>query len=112
MYDVGKFFKLLHSYSKDQNDEFDLRQLHRLLLLISIYQEFVIHNPEDARTHEVFQDCFKVTPQDSEKLQTYLTKIKKWIEQTNPVNDERNADALTVSIDRKTLKKAFAYIMI
>lgn len=101
MYDVNKFFKLLHTYGKDDK-EMELNEIFQLLLLISIYQSYVILNKNDSTSHEVFQDFFKVSKEDNEKLKAYLSKIKTFVEITHPVSHNQNADSLMVSKNRIT----------
>lgn len=100
MYDVNKFFKLLQLYERDDknNKDLDLNSIFQLLLLISIYQNYVILSKEEAAScHDVFQDFFKVSPHDCEKLKTYLSKIRALMEVHFPVTSNQNADALMVS---------------
>jgi hypothetical protein len=96
MYDVNKFFKLLQLHEKDADDtKMELGTIFQLLLLISIYQSYVLRNNDNlSDKHNVFHDVFKVSPHDLEKLKTYLSKMKTLIEIRYPVNSNQNTDAL------------------
>lgn len=104
MYDVSKFFKFLQQYEKDVNSgEMELNATFQLLLLISIYQSYVLLNKDNlSDNHNVFHDFFKVSPNDCEKLKTYLSKMKTLIEIRYPVSTNQNPDALMVS--RRNIK--------
>ncbi|KAG5678648.1 hypothetical protein PVAND_008304 [Polypedilum vanderplanki] len=96
MYDVNKFFKLLQQHDRDEqnNKEIDINTIFQLLLLISIYQSYVLFNEESASSHQVFQDFFKVFPHDRERLKTHLSKIKSLVEIRYPVSWKQTTDAL------------------
>lgn len=99
MYDVNKFFKLLQSHDRDaeklqDSNDSDLNSILQLLLLISIYQTYVLLNKEPASNHEIFQEFFKVSPHDYEKLKTYLSRMKSLMDLRYPVNSKQNAEAL------------------
>lgn len=100
MYDRNKFFKLLQFC---ESKEMDFQSTFRLLMLISIYQNYVLFNKEvTSECHQVFSDCFKrssSTTDDVEKLRKYLKNLKTLIEVANPTNDAKNADAFMVCID-------------
>lgn len=105
MYDRTKFFKLLHS---SDGKEYSLEKIFELLMLISIYQNHVLLNPDPISSHETFQEFFKVSAsssseKDLEKLKNYLMNLKSLIESSNRVSSKQNTDALMVS------KKNFFY---
>lgn len=97
MYDRHKFFKLLNSL---ENKEMELESIFQLLMLISIYEQYVILNEDTSiESHQVFADFFKAsssTKDDLEKLRKYLTNVKSLIETSNPIGTTKNADALMV----------------
>jgi hypothetical protein len=99
MYDRNKFFKLL---GLSESKEMDFQSTFQLLMLISIYQNYVLFNKEVANeSHQVFSDCFKKSASakdDVEKLKKYLKNLKTLIEVANPTNDAKNADAFMVCI--------------
>lgn len=98
MYDVNKFFKLLHSHDREEKQqELNLSSTYQLLLLIFIYQNYVLLSKESACSHQVFQDVFKVSPHDCEKLRAYLLKMKALVELRFPVDSMQDGDALMVS---------------
>lgn len=99
MYDVQKFFKLLQHHEKDIDcTEMEVNAMFQLLLLISIYQNYVLLNKDNlADNHNVFHDVFRVTPSDVEKLKDYLSKMKMLVEIRYPVRTNHNSDALMVS---------------
>lgn len=97
MYNVDKFFKLLLS-NEPFNDNQDSNSLFQLLLLISIYQNYVLLNKENPATHQVFQDFFKVSHHDREKLKEWLINMKHLIEVNNPLGkSNQTPDVLMVS---------------
>jgi hypothetical protein len=98
MYDRTKFFKLLHS---SEGQEYAFEKIFRLLMLISIYQNYVLLNNDPLR-HETFQESFKVSSsstneKDLAKLKTYLMNLKMLLERSNRVGTKQNTDALMVS---------------
>lgn len=96
MYNVDKFFKLLQNEPFD--DSHDADSIFKLLLLISIYQNFVLLAKDDPEHHQVFHDCFKVSKGDREKLKRWLIKQKTLIEKNNPLgNQNQSVDVLMVS---------------
>ena len=99
MYNVDKFFKLLQS-NEPFNDSNDVDTTFKLLMLISIYQNYVLLNKEAPENHQVFKDFFKVTKSDREKLRSWLTNVKKLIEVNNPLGKSNQAsDVLMVSFN-------------
>lgn len=98
MYDRNKFFKLLHSL---ENKEMSLDSIFQLLMLISIYENYVLLNKDtSSESHQVFADFFRASSSsnsdDLGKLRKYLTNVKTLIEISNPVGSTKNADALMV----------------
>lgn len=101
MYDRTKFFKLLNS---SEGKEYEFEKIFKLLVLISIYQNYVLLNKDLLPSHEVFQEFFKVSSsstneKDLEKLKTYLMNLKTLMERSNRVSSKQNTDALMVSHD-------------
>lgn len=98
MYDRNKFFKQLHSL---ENKEMDLDAIFQLLMLISIYENYVLLSKEtSSENHQVFADFFRASSSsndDLERLRKYLTNVKTLIEIGNPGGSAKNADALMVS---------------
>lgn len=99
MYDRSKFFKLLHS---SEGKEYEFEKIFKLLMLISIYQNYVLLNNDPLPNHETFQEFFKVSSsstceKDLEKLKIYLINLKTLLERTNRVCSKQNPDALMVS---------------
>jgi hypothetical protein len=90
MYEPNKFFKLLDTLN---DEEIELEQVFHLLLLISIFQNYVLLNKNITRIHLVFREFFKVTPQEFEKLKSFLVNIKTLLE----INDSANINSLMVS---------------
>lgn len=96
MYNVDKFFKLLLNNEQANSD---VDSMFKLLLLINIYQNYVLLNKENPETHEVFQEFFKVSQHDRDKLKDYLVNVKTLIEVNNPVGKSNgNSDVLMVSL--------------
>lgn len=98
MYDRTKFFKLLNSL---EGKEYDFERIFKVLMLISIYQNYVLLNKDPLPSHEVFQEFFKVSSsstseKDLEKLKTYLMNFKTLLERSNRVSSKQNTDALMV----------------
>lgn len=107
MYNVDKFFKLLLSNEPFKRDQ-DSTSMFQLLLLISIYQNYVLLNKESPESYQVFQDFFKVSNHDREKLKEWLLNVKHLIEVNNPLgNSNQTPDVLLVSA--KTI--CFLYLM-
>lgn len=100
MYNADKFFKLLLN-NEPFKDNQDADSMFKLLLLISIYQNYVILNKENAENHQVFQEFFRVTHNDREKLKSWLINVKALIEVNNPlVKPNQSSDVLMVSEKR------------
>lgn len=100
MYDRNKFFKQLHTL---ENKDMDLDAIFQLLMLISIYENYVLLSKEtSSENHQVFADFFKAASSsnndDLERLRKYLTNVKTLIEIGNPSGTAKNADALMVSM--------------
>lgn len=104
MYNVDKFFKLLLS-SEPFNGNEDADSMFKLLLLISIYQNYVILNKDSPEDHQVFQEFFRVSPNASserEKLKNWLINVKALIEVNNPLTKpNQSSDVLMVSAKKK-----------
>lgn len=97
MYNVDKFFKLLLSNEAFNNNQ-DSNSMFQLLLLISIYQNYVLLNKENPVSHQVFQEFFKVSQKDREKLKEWLINMKHLIEVNNPLGkSNQTPDVLMVS---------------
>jgi hypothetical protein len=80
------------------NDSQDSDSMLKLLMLISIYQNHVLLNEESPENHNVFQEFFKTSRHDREKLKSWLIKVKKLIEVNNPLGkSNQSADVLMVS---------------
>jgi hypothetical protein len=72
--------------------------MFKLLLLISIYQNHVLLNKESPENHQVFQEFFKASRNDREKLKNWLINVKNLIEVNNPLGkSNQSADVLIVS---------------
>lgn len=105
MYNVDKFFKLL-STNESANDSQDADSMFKLLLLISIYQNYVLLNKENPENHQVFQEFFRVSQHDREKLKSWLINVKNLIEANNPLGkSNQSADVLMVSLKLVALPK-------
>ena len=101
MYNVDKFFKLLLN-NEPFNDNQDADSIFKLLLLISIYQNYVLLNKDSPEKHQVFQEFFKVSQNDREKLKDWLINVKTLIEVNNPLaNPNQSSDVLMVSVKKK-----------
>lgn len=101
MYNVEKFFKLLMS-NEPFNDSQDADSMFKLLMLISLYQNYVLLNKENPENHQIFQEFFKVSRHDGEKLRNWLTNVKTLIEVNNPLGKaNQSSDVLMVSVSRK-----------
>lgn len=99
MYNVDKFFKLLTT-REPFDDSSDANAMFKLLLLISIYQNYVLLNKEAPENHQVFQDFFRVAQNDREKLKSWLINVKTLIEVNNPLGkSNQSADVLMVSTE-------------
>lgn len=97
MYNVDKFFKLLLN-NDPLNDNQDANSIFRLLMLISIYQNYVLISKDDPKSHQIFQEFFRVTQSDREKMKSWLVNVKTLIERNNPIGkSNQNSDVLTVS---------------
>lgn len=106
MYNVDKFFKLLLS-NEPFKDNQDSQSLFQLLLLISIYQNYVLLNKENSANHQVFQDFFKVSHNDREKLREWLINVKHLIEVNNPLGkSNQTPDVLMVSAQPEYLSSS------
>lgn len=96
MYNVDKFFKLLNNESFNDNQDVD--SMFKLLLLISIYQNYVMLNKDSPEDHQVFQEFFKVSHHDREKLKSWLINVKSLIQKNHPLaKPNQNSDVLMVS---------------
>lgn len=104
MYTVDKFIKLLLS-NEPFHDTHDVDSMFKLLMLISLYQNYVILNKESPESHKIFQEFFRVSRHDLEKLKGWLTSVKKIIEVNNPLTkSNQSADVLMVSVVSGALK--------
>lgn len=96
MYNVDKFFKLLNNESFNDNQDVD--SMFKLLLLISIYQNYVMLNKDSPEDHQVFQEFFRVSHHDREKLKSWLINVKSLIQKNHPLaKPNQNSDVLMVS---------------
>lgn len=77
------------------NESQDSDSMYKLLMLISIYQNHVLLNKDSPESHEVFQEFFKTSLYDREKLEKFLIKTKNLIEVSNPLG-KSNQDVLMV----------------
>jgi hypothetical protein len=99
-----QFFKLLLN-NEPFNDSQDADSMFKLLLLISIYQNHVLLNKETPEAHQVFQEFFKSSQKDREKLKNWLINVKTLIEVNNPLGkSNQSADVLMVSTRKEDLK--------
>lgn len=106
MYNVDKFFKLLTTREPFE-DSSDANAMFKLLLLISIYQNYVLLNKERPEHHQVFQEFFRVSQSDREKLKSWLINVKTLIEVNNPLaNSNQSADVLMVSTTARASRLA------
>jgi len=97
MYDVDEFFKLLTS-QEPLSEKQDANSVFQLLMLISIYQNYVLFNKVSADSHQVFQEFFKVSSGDRDRLNDWLITVKTVIEVSNPIGkSNESSDVLTVS---------------
>lgn len=104
MYNVDKFFKLLLN-NEPFNDNQDADSMFKLLLLISTYQNYVLLSKETPADHQVFQEFFKVSQHDREKLRDWLINVKTLIEVNNPLGkSNQSSDVLMVSEKRNLLE--------
>lgn len=95
MYNVDKFFKLLLN-NEPLKDNPDTNSIFRLLMLISIYQNYVLLNKDNPENHQIFQEFFRVTQSDREKMKSWLVNVKTLIEKNNPC-EKLNQNSLMVS---------------
>ncbi|CRL03037.1 CLUMA_CG016456, isoform A [Clunio marinus] len=94
MYNVDKFFKLLMTCDFTSGKQ-DADSLFKLLLLTSIYQNNVLLNKDNPEDHQIFQEFFKVTQKDCEKLKDWLINVKSLIEANNSlVKSNQSSDVL------------------
>lgn len=97
MYNADKFFKLLMT-NEPFNDSQDTNSMFKLMLLISIYQNYVLLNKAKPESHQIFQEFFRVSHHDREKLEGWLINVKNLIEVNNPLGkSNQSADVLMVS---------------
>lgn len=72
--------------------------MFKLLMLISIYQNHVLLNKDKPESHKVFQEFFKTSRHDKDKLKNWLINVKTLIEVNNPLGkSNQSADVLMVS---------------
>lgn len=107
MYNVDKFFKLLLSeepFSEKQEPD----TMFQLLLLISIYQNYVLLSKDAPESHQVFHEFFKVSQSDRDKMKSWLINVKTFIEVNNPLGkSNQSPDVLMVSGRHYTLQNKF-----
>jgi hypothetical protein len=97
MYNVDKFFKLL-LHNEPFSEKQDADTMFQLLLLISIYQNYVLLSKDDPESHQVFHEFFKVSQNDRDKLKSWLINVKTLIEVNNPLGkSNQSSDVLMVS---------------
>jgi hypothetical protein len=98
MYNADKFFKLLNA-NEDQLNNQDVNSMFKLLSLVSIYENYIILSPEPPESHQIFQEFFKVSKSDREKLSSWLINIKALIESSMAsIGSNNNSEILMVSI--------------
>lgn len=111
MNNVDKFFKLLLN-NQAFIDSQDADSLFKLLLLISIYQNYVILNKDSPENHQVFQEFFRVSQHDREKLKEWLINVKNLIEVNNPMaKPNQSVDVLMVSEKHVKYTKSTSFFM-
>jgi len=94
MYNQQHFFKILMSNENLNDLTSEPSKLFQLLLLVSVYENYVILNKKE---HETFQEFFKISgSKERDKLKEWLNKVKTLLDVRYPVNGT-NTDILMVS---------------
>jgi hypothetical protein len=88
----------------DNAKNLNVKEFYEIILLISIYQSYVILNHRNqAKTldqeHHLYKDFFKIGERERVKLQEWLINAKRHLEIHNPVNcPSQSSDILVVSV--------------
>lgn len=110
MYNVDKFFKLLLN-NEPFNDSQDADSMFKLLMLISIYQNYVLLNKGAPEDHQIFHEFFKTSQHDREKLKSWLLNVKTLIEVNNPLGkSNQSSDVLMVSCKTQIFRLSHEYM--
>lgn len=105
MYSVDRFFNMISSIElNDKTKNLDVNEFFQILLLVSIYQNYVILNERNNleslnEEHHLYKDFFKISERERVNLKNWLINAKTYIEIHNPVNcAEQSSDVLMVCI--------------
>ncbi len=104
MYSVDRFFNMILSIELNENAKsLDTEEISQILLLISIYQNYVLLNRRNnleslEEEHHLYKDLFRNGDQEREKFKDWLSNATKFVKAQNPVDcPSRSSDVLTVS---------------
>jgi hypothetical protein len=81
----------------------DPEEIFQILLLISIYQNYVLLNRRNnleslEEEHHLYKDLFRIGDREREKFKDWLSNVRKFVKAQNPVDcPSRSRDFLMVS---------------